>query len=248
MELAFGGNDMHLGLVSAGGTHDAASRTQDVRITDVGTITGDRGLELDIVADYLLVKSAGDVGSFGGQLALDVKQITVSAPNGQFASTNVRSMDVKQLPVSAPNGQFASPNARSIIAIFPANAPGVPFAFEVGGPIFIDADGTFTVDGSIYSGHTIDVIAWGAITVNPGLVIRGKNDVTLYARDTEAVSASGFNTADSINLGDDVVIESVSGNLTLLSGDDFVVNGTHRLIATQGRLTMQTSAKVPALV
>ena len=216
VELAFGGNDMHLGLVSAGGTQDAASRTQDVRITDVGTITGDRGLELDIIADYLLVESAGDVGSFDGQLALDVNQITVSAPDGQFASTNVR----------------------SITAILAANAPGVAFALEVGGPIFIEANGMFTVDGSIYSGDTIDVIAPGAITVKPGLIIRGKNDVTLYARDTEAVSASGFNTADSINLGDDVVIESVSGNLTLLSGDDFVVNRTHRLIATQGRLTI----------
>ena len=102
------------------------------------------------------------------------------------------------------------------------------------GSLYLRNSQVLTV-GGVNTGNTgisatgkVDLQLPGILKVDENIIANG--DVVLGAFDVEA-------TQDSVLMADGITIESVTGDLTLLNGDDFLYNLTHRLKAA-GLLTI----------
>ncbi|MGB3119490.1 MAG: hypothetical protein WBE58_11760, partial [Verrucomicrobiales bacterium] len=102
------------------------------------------------------------------------------------------------------------------------------------GSLYLRNDHSLTV-GDVYASNTgiqatgvVDVQLPGIMSVNEDVIANG--DVILGAFDVEA-------TQDSVLMANGTTIQSVTGDVTLLNGDVFTYNSTHRLKAA-GLLTI----------
>ena len=213
------------GLSSTQGDVTLAMGANNINLTGALSADGHAALITDVgfIAD----------NHFGGN-DITASTLRMTGTGNLGEAINPLEIAVQNLEVSTDQGLFANNAGDLTIGGISSDTDGL----TTGAALVLNAGGIININENITVGDTLDMTALGQIAIDQNLHVIATANAKLFARDTST------SLTDSINLQDGVTLKSTQGDLTLLSGDDFIVKQGQQLIAggvsgnNSGKLTI----------